>query len=157
MNKRKKKSIASFCWFASVRGKSSLRPSWNWPQPPLDSAWHYAKLRLIIVHSERTTCQTVQVRFAQLSHHKRQRRQGLAQFPNLVNWRLSTVSVNYVNYFKLWKCLPRMNIFGVLCFVSIIGSILTVLVIKLLKWMGEKRRGSTKRKKQPQENDEGDS
>lgn len=156
MNKCKKKSIASFCWFASVRGKSNLRPSWNWPQPPLDSAWHYAKLRLIIVHSERTTCQTVQVRFAQLSLHKRQRRQGLAQFPNLVNWRLSTVSVDYVNYFKLWEMSSPNEYFWstLFCFIC---SVLTVLVIKLLKWMGEKRRGNTKRKKQPQENDEGDS
>ena len=36
-----------------------------------------------------------------------------------------------------------------------LGSVLTVLVFKLLEWMGEERHEYTERKKQPQENDEG--
>ena len=35
-----------------------------------------------------------------------------------------------------------------------IGGVLTVLVFKLLEWMGEKRLENTEKKKQPQENDE---
>ena len=35
-----------------------------------------------------------------------------------------------------------------------IGGVLTVLVFKLLEWMGEKRRENTEKKKQPQENEE---
>ena len=35
-----------------------------------------------------------------------------------------------------------------------IGGVLTVLVFKLLEWMGEKRLENTEKIKQPQENDE---
>ena len=35
-----------------------------------------------------------------------------------------------------------------------IGGVLTVLVLKVLEWMGEKRQENTEKKKQPQENDE---
>ena len=35
-----------------------------------------------------------------------------------------------------------------------IGGVLTVLVFKLLEWMGEKRLENTEKKKQPQENEE---
>lgn len=52
------------------------------------------------------------------------------------------------------RCFHRRNFFLNALF-GFINSVLIVLVLKLLEWMGEERREYTERKKQPQENDEG--
>ena len=57
-------------------------------------------------------------------------------------------TTNFKRYFLSFKELFVSTLFG------FIGGVLTVLVFKLLEWMGEKRLENTEKKKQPQENDE---
>ena len=77
------------------------------------------------------------------SRYKRQRRQGLAQLPNFVSGRLPAASIEY---FINWKMFSQEELFLSTLF-GFIGGVLTVLVFKLLEWMGEKRRENTEKKK----------